>query len=74
MSSVKLDPEWALMWQAFSLMPKPVINDVYNLRRATDIALAAATAAAPEVPEGIKETKTTITSVDGTSINVHLDR
>ncbi|KAH8157182.1 hypothetical protein CIB48_g11065 [Xylaria polymorpha] len=43
MSSVKLDPEWELAWQAFSQMPKP----------------------------DIKETKHTITSVDGTSIDVH---
>ncbi|KAI0486359.1 Alpha/Beta hydrolase protein [Xylaria cf. heliscus] len=70
MSSLKLDPEWALAWQAFSQMPKPVINDVFDQRKASNIALAASNATLV-VTEEIAETKHTITSLDGTNIDVH---
>ncbi|TGJ83297.1 hypothetical protein E0Z10_g5436 [Xylaria hypoxylon] len=68
MSSVKLHPEWELVWQAIKLMPKPVINDVYDLRKYTNIALAASIATL-EAPEGVEETKHTIQSLDGTNFD-----
>ncbi|GAP83344.1 putative arylesterase monooxygenase protein [Rosellinia necatrix] len=70
MSAIKLDPEWKALWDVFSLMPKPVINDVYDLRKAANIGLAASSASLPERPE-IKETKHSVTSLDGTDIDVH---
>ncbi|KAI0102221.1 Alpha/Beta hydrolase protein [Nemania sp. FL0031] len=70
MSTVKLDPEWALVWEAFKLMPKPVINDVFDLRKASNIALTASNATLV-IPEEVPETKHTITSLDGSSIDVH---
>ncbi|KAI1131758.1 Alpha/Beta hydrolase protein [Nemania abortiva] len=70
MSTVKMDPEWALMWEAFKLMPKPVINDIYDVRRGANTALTASNATLV-VPEEVPETKHTITSLDGTSIDVH---
>ncbi|KAI0535811.1 Alpha/Beta hydrolase protein [Xylaria digitata] len=70
MSPVKLNPEWEIVWQAIKLAPKPVINDVYDLRKSANIALAASVAAY-EKPEGVEETKHTIQSLDGSDIDVH---
>ncbi|KAI0401041.1 Alpha/Beta hydrolase protein [Xylaria palmicola] len=70
MPTPKLDPEWALMWQGITLMPKPVINDVFDLRRSANVAMAAA-AAELQVPEEVEETKLTVTSLDGTDFFVH---
>ncbi|KAI3323397.1 Alpha/Beta hydrolase protein [Xylariaceae sp. AK1471] len=70
MPSIKLDPEWEAMWQAFALMPKPVINDVHDLRSFTNTMLAT-TNLTLQVPEGIEETKHTIPSLDGTNIDIH---
>ncbi|KAI0203923.1 Alpha/Beta hydrolase protein [Astrocystis sublimbata] len=67
---VKVDPEWALVWKAFTQMPKAVINDVYDLR-ATSNTAQTASAAMLLITEEIEETKHTISSLDGTSINVH---
>ncbi|KAI0450587.1 Alpha/Beta hydrolase protein [Xylaria acuta] len=69
-SNIKLDPEWALAWEPFSKMPQPVINDVYDLRESSNTALAASCAMLV-VTQDIKETKHTITSLDGTNIDVH---
>lgn len=70
MAPVKLDPEWALIWQGFSMMPKPIVSDVFELRETSNFALKTSTVTI-EVPSEIPETKHTITSLDGTSINVH---
>lgn len=70
MSAIKLDPEWKAVWDVFSQMPKPVINDVFDLRKSSNAALAM-TASSVQVPAGIEETKYTIPSVDGTHFDVH---
>jgi acetyl esterase/lipase len=70
MPSIKMDPEWELLWQAFALMPKPVINDVYDLRRYIDTQMKNSDRIL-QVPEGITETRHTIPSLDGTNIDVH---
>ncbi|KAI8635371.1 Alpha/Beta hydrolase protein [Xylariaceae sp. FL1651] len=70
MPSLKVDPEWEVIAQAYAAMPQPVINDVFDLRRSTDAILSASTLTLP-VQEGVQETKHTITSIDGTSIDVH---
>ncbi|KAI1813313.1 Alpha/Beta hydrolase protein [Poronia punctata] len=70
MSLVKLDPEWAELWALFSQMPKPVYDDVYGLRNVLKVALTAANQAFP-APEGVKETKHTYPSLDGTNIDIH---
>lgn len=51
-------------------MPKPIINDVFDLRRTSDFALKTSTVTL-EVPTEIPDTKHTIASLDGTRINVH---
>ncbi|KAI0523768.1 Alpha/Beta hydrolase protein [Xylaria bambusicola] len=70
MSSLKMDPEWAPLWKVFSSLPKPVLNDVYDLRKAASMGMAASTAALP-VRTDIEETKHTIQSLDGSNIDVH---
>lgn len=70
MAPVKLDPEWALIWQGYSLLQKPVVNDVFELRQISNMALKTSIAAL-EVPCEIPETRHTIASLDGTSIHVH---
>ncbi|KAI1111364.1 Alpha/Beta hydrolase protein [Nemania sp. NC0429] len=68
--AVKLDPEWALIWQGNSTMPKPVVTDIFELRDISNFALQTSTATI-EVPSEIAETKRTIASLDGTRIAVH---
>ncbi|KAI0910792.1 Alpha/Beta hydrolase protein [Ustulina deusta] len=70
MSSLKLNPEWEALWQLVASMPRPVVNDVYDLRKSAGVALAASVAALP-VRTDIEETKHTIQSLDGTDIDVH---
>ncbi|KAI0873451.1 Alpha/Beta hydrolase protein [Hypoxylon argillaceum] len=70
MSPVKLDAEWAPVWQVISSFPKPVINDVFDQRKASNIALKAANEPLV-IPDNITEIKHTITSLDGASIDVH---
>ena len=69
-STLKLDPEWAPLWQFFSSMPKPTVNDAFDLRKAASVGMAASTAALP-VRTDVAETQHTTESLDGTNIDVH---
>ncbi|KAI1273389.1 Alpha/Beta hydrolase protein [Xylaria sp. FL0933] len=70
MSALKLNPEWEVLWQTFQQMPKPVVNDVFDLRKAANMGMAASVAGLP-VRTDVEETKHTIQSLDGTDIAVH---
>ncbi|RWA03265.1 hypothetical protein EKO27_g11840 [Xylaria grammica] len=69
MSSLKINPEWDVLWQVIKALPKPVVNDAYDLRKNTNIALAGSIAAF-EVREDVVETKHTVQSLDGTNFEV----
>ncbi|KAI1176819.1 Alpha/Beta hydrolase protein [Nemania sp. FL0916] len=70
MATVKLDPEWHELSKMFPQVLPPVITDIAKTRKDVN-AMIAAGHATLQVSDGIKETKHAITSVDGTSINVH---
>ncbi|KAI1418816.1 Alpha/Beta hydrolase protein [Xylaria sp. FL1777] len=69
-STIKLDPEWAPMWRFFKTLPKPTINDVFDLRKSANAGMGASIAGLP-VRTDVEETKHTIQSLDGTNISVH---
>ncbi|KAI0416079.1 Alpha/Beta hydrolase protein [Xylaria grammica] len=69
MSSLKINPEWDILWQVIKALPKPVVNDAYDLRNSTNIALAGSIASF-EVREDVVETKYTVQSLDGTNFEV----
>ncbi|GAW20669.1 hypothetical protein ANO14919_101770 [Xylariales sp. No.14919] len=69
MSSLKINPEWDVLWQVIKALPKPVVNDAYDLRKNTNIALAGSIASF-EVREDVVETKYTVQSLDGTDFEV----
>ncbi|KAI1311385.1 Alpha/Beta hydrolase protein [Xylaria venustula] len=70
MSSLKLNPDWAVLWEVFKAMPKPTVNDVFDLRKASNMGMAASVATLP-LRTDVTETKHTIQSLDGTDIDVH---
>ncbi|KAI1333248.1 Alpha/Beta hydrolase protein [Xylariaceae sp. FL0255] len=66
--SIKVDPELAAILAAMPPVPKPELHSALDIRR---IANASITSRAVPPVEGVAETKHTISSVDGTSIDVY---
>ncbi|KAI0395105.1 alpha/beta hydrolase fold-domain-containing protein [Xylariaceae sp. FL0594] len=68
---VKLDSEWEEVWAVASQTARePEFNDAFDIREATNEALATLAHLIP-VAEGIEETKFTYPSLDGTDVAIH---
>ncbi|KAI0160286.1 Alpha/Beta hydrolase protein [Xylariaceae sp. FL1272] len=70
MPALKVDPQWTALLPVLAARPRPQYETVHELRTANEGGIKGWISAL-STPEGITETKHTIQSVDGSSIDVY---
>ncbi|KAI1259266.1 Alpha/Beta hydrolase protein [Xylariaceae sp. FL1019] len=69
-TNMKVDPQWSAVQPLLAAMPRPQYETVHELRAANEVGIKGFNSAV-SAPEGVAETKHTIQSVDGSSIDVY---